>query len=56
MGPGRSGVSLAVDRMPDREDEVVAHRLGEFRVNIDASLRGMKDLAEADGRPAPGSA
>lgn len=56
VGPGRSRVSLAIDRMPDREDEVVAHRLGELRVNIDASLRGMKVLAEADGRPAPRSA
>ncbi|MEV5551223.1 SRPBCC family protein [Streptomyces sp. NPDC052309] len=56
VGPGRSGVSLAIDRMPDREEEVVAHRLGELRANIDASLRGMKDLAEADGRPAPGNA
>lgn len=48
IGPARSGVSLAIDRMPEREEQVVAHRLGELRANIEASLRGIKALAEAD--------
>ncbi|GAA4906437.1 SRPBCC family protein [Streptomyces coeruleoprunus] len=46
IGPARSGVSLAVDRAPDREEAIVAMRLGELRTNIEATLRGIKSLAE----------
>ncbi|MFF3762671.1 SRPBCC family protein [Streptomyces sp. NPDC001922] len=48
IGPARSGVSLAIDRMPERETEIVAMRLDELRTNIDATLRGIKALAEAN--------
>ncbi|MEU6256749.1 SRPBCC family protein [Streptomyces sp. NPDC047043] len=46
IGPGRSGVSLAIDHMPDREEEIVAFRIAELRTNIEATLRGVKELAE----------
>lgn len=46
VGPGRSGLSLAIDRWPDREEELVARRLGELRDNMEAGLRGIRALAE----------
>ncbi|MGW7463397.1 SRPBCC family protein [Streptomyces xantholiticus] len=48
IGPARSGVNLAIDRMPEREEEIVAFRLGELHANIEASLQGIKALAEAE--------
>lgn len=50
IGPGRSGVNLAIDRAPEHEGEIMAFRLNELRANIEASLQGIKALAEA--RPA----
>ena len=49
IGPGRSGVSLAIDRAPEREEEIVAFRITELRTNIEATLRGVKALAEQPG-------
>ena len=46
IGPGRSGVSLAIERTPEREEEIVAFRLAELRANIRATLSGIKSLAE----------
>ncbi|MPY60285.1 SRPBCC family protein [Streptomyces spongiae] len=47
MGPGRSGVNLVIERAPEREEEIVAFRLAELRTNMEATLRGVKALAEA---------
>ncbi|WP_217575844.1 SRPBCC family protein [Streptomyces sp. GbtcB7] len=46
MGPGRSGVSLAIERTPEREEKIVAFRLAELRTNMEATLHGIKALAE----------
>jgi hypothetical protein len=46
MGPGRSGLNLAIDRMPDKEERIVARRLREFEANMRATLEGIKRLAE----------
>jgi hypothetical protein len=46
MGPARSGLSLAIDRMPDKEERIVAHRLREFEENMRATVEGIKRLAE----------
>ncbi|MEV7080859.1 hypothetical protein AB0N88_20345 [Streptomyces sp. NPDC093516] len=55
IGPGRSGVSLAIDRAPEREEEIVAARLTELRTNMESTLRGIKTRAEeAPERPAFG--
>ncbi|OJF13940.1 polyketide cyclase [Couchioplanes caeruleus subsp. caeruleus] len=43
LGPSRSGLSLAIDQMPDREEEVVEFRLSELRAAIAATLKGIKD-------------
>ncbi|MEU0675506.1 SRPBCC family protein [Streptomyces sp. NPDC006172] len=48
IGPGRSGVTLALERWPDREEEIIALRLKELRAGIEATLRGIKTLAEED--------
>ena len=47
MGPGRSGLTPAIERMPDKEERIVARRLEEWRTNMAANLQGIKDLAEA---------
>lgn len=49
IGPGRSGVTLAIERWPDREEEIVAFRLKELRAGMEATLRGIKTLAEKAG-------
>jgi acyl-CoA synthetase (AMP-forming)/AMP-acid ligase II len=46
MGPARSGLSFAIDRMPDKEDRIVARRLREFREAIEANLAAFKKLSE----------
>ncbi|MFG2194477.1 SRPBCC family protein [Streptomyces sp. NPDC048639] len=46
IGPARSGLSLAIDSMPEREEEVVAFRMDVLRANMDATLEGIKQLAE----------
>lgn len=50
MGPGRSGLSYAIDRMPEKEQKIVHVRLQEWERSIGATLDGLKALAEnADG-------
>ncbi|MYW69286.1 SRPBCC family protein [Streptomyces sp. SID8379] len=46
IGPGRSGVSLAIESMPVPEERIVAARLGELRAGIETTLQGIKALAE----------
>jgi uncharacterized protein YndB with AHSA1/START domain len=47
MGPGWSGLSVAIDRMPDKEHKIVAGRLEEFRANMTSTVTGIKEFAEA---------
>jgi uncharacterized membrane protein len=49
MGPARSGLSFAIDAMPDKEERIVARRLREHEANMRATLDGIKQLAEAQG-------
>lgn len=46
MGPARSGLSIAIDSMPDKEERIVARRLEEWRRSMQATVDGMKALAE----------
>jgi hypothetical protein len=46
MGPGRSGLSLAIERMPDKEQKIVFVRLREFETGISNNLAAIKKLAE----------
>ncbi len=54
MGPGPSGLTPAIERMPDREDEIVARRLEEWNKNMARTVAGIQERAEAaaDGGPA----
>ncbi|RRO18859.1 SRPBCC family protein [Saccharopolyspora rhizosphaerae] len=47
MGPARSGLSLAIERMPEKEEKIVFVRLREFERGMSANLAGIKRLAEA---------
>jgi uncharacterized protein YndB with AHSA1/START domain len=46
MGPGRSGLNIAIDAMPDKEERIIARRLEEHAANMQLTLDGIKDLAE----------
>jgi hypothetical protein len=48
LGPGPSGLSLAIAAMPDKEQKIVFSRLREFESSITATLAGIKRLAESD--------
>lgn len=47
MGPGRSGLSAAIDRMPHKEQKIVHNRLCEWERSIAATLENIKRRAEA---------
>ena len=47
IGPARSGLSFAIDRMPDKEQKIVFVRMREFEHNITVTLEQIKILAEA---------
>lgn len=47
LGPGRSGLSVAIDQMPDKEQKIVFVRLREFERGITATLAQIKQRAEA---------
>lgn len=44
IGPGRSGLSPAIERMPDREHEIVERRLAEHAANMQKNLDGLATL------------
>ena len=46
LGPGRSGLSFAIDRMPEKEQQIVFVRMREFETNMTATLEHIKTLAE----------
>jgi uncharacterized protein YndB with AHSA1/START domain len=46
MGPGRSGLSMAIDSMPDKEQKIVFVRMREFETAMDKTLAAIKRLAE----------
>ncbi|ETX03011.1 MAG: hypothetical protein ETSY1_01510 [Candidatus Entotheonella factor] len=51
IGPGRSGLSPAIEAMPDKEERIVERRLAEHRANMMKTLEGIKALAEAQVQP-----
>jgi uncharacterized protein YndB with AHSA1/START domain len=44
IGPGWSGLSPAIERMPDREHEIVERRLAEHAGNMEKNLDGLAAL------------
>ena len=55
MGPGRGGLNFAIERMPDKEERIVARRMEEHRLNMERVVAGVKELAESGGRAVTGS-
>jgi hypothetical protein len=49
IGPGPSGISAAIEAMPDKESRILHRRLGEHSANMAATLAGIKEVAEARG-------
>jgi hypothetical protein len=47
MGPARSGLTIAITAMPDKEERIIARRLEEYETNMRATLAGIKQAAEA---------
>jgi len=47
LGPGRSGLSLAIDAMPDKEQKIVFVRLREWETGFKHNLTAIKEMAEA---------
>lgn len=46
LGPGRSGLNLAIDAMPENEQKIVFVRLRDFEAGITSNLAAIKELAE----------
>lgn len=46
LGYGSSGLHVAIRKMPDKEERIVAGRLEEFRVGMRANLEAIKRAAE----------
>ena len=47
IGPGPSGLTPAIEAMPDKEERIIARRLAEHRTNMEATVNGIKSIAEA---------
>lgn len=52
IGPGRSGITPALEAMPDKESKILHRRLAEHRTNMESNLAGIKTLAEGLDGPA----
>jgi hypothetical protein len=46
IGPGPSGLSPAIERMPEKEARIIERRLAEHHANMTANLEQIKKLAE----------
>lgn len=48
LGPAPSGLSVAIEAMPDKEQKIVFVRLREFETGIRSNLAALKNLAERE--------
>ena len=48
LGPGPSGLTRLIAHEPDREAAIIAHRQDELKTNMQATVDGIKALAEAN--------
>lgn len=46
LGPGPSGLTAAIERNPENEEQIIANRTAEQRENMRAVVDGIKKLAE----------
>ncbi|GGO54962.1 SRPBCC family protein [Streptomyces lasiicapitis] len=47
MGPARSGISLAIERMPEKEQKIVFVRMRELEQGMRVTVDAIKGLAES---------
>jgi hypothetical protein len=47
IGPAPSGLSPAIEAMPDKEERIIARRLDEHRANMQRTVDGIRALVEA---------
>lgn len=47
LGPGPSGVSMLIEREPEREQEIVVGRLRQWEAGMHTVLAGIRGLAES---------
>ncbi len=46
MGPGPSGMTVVIEKMPDKEEKIIGRRLEEWQANMAATINGIKEMAE----------
>jgi hypothetical protein len=46
IGPGPSGVTMLIERSPDRAAQIVRNRLAQLRNAMAATLAGIREIAE----------
>lgn len=51
LGPGRSGISMAIENMPDREADILRGRIREHRANMQKVLDGVKEALHDEPDP-----
>jgi hypothetical protein len=47
IGPARSGLSFAIDRMPEKEQKIVFVRLREIEASMTRTLAAIKEKVES---------
>jgi hypothetical protein len=47
LGPGPSGLTPAIEAMPDKETKIISRRQQEHLANIQRCVEGVKALAES---------
>lgn len=46
IGPGPSGLTFAIQAMPEKEARIISRRLAEWGKHMEANLAGIRELAE----------
>lgn len=46
IGPGPSGVTMLIDRQPERAGDIVRRRLAQFEAAMHATVAGIRELSE----------
>ena len=49
LGPAPSGLTPAIERWPEKEERIIDRRLAEHRANMEATIRGIKEIVETGG-------
>lgn len=47
LGPGPSAITRLIEQHPDKEEKIIGRRLAEWKDNMEATVAGVKELAEA---------